>query len=160
LTIALFIFAAIAGLAGVVAIAIVLNRELAASAIDQDALRALGTTRGQRTGMSGARVLVVAVGGALIAIAGAIAASPLMPFGVARRADPDPGLHADWIVLALGAVVVVAVVAAIAIASAARATRVAVRDRPSAVGTRVANTVAGIGLSPAAETGLRMATEP
>ena len=158
----LLIFAIVAGVAGVVAIAIVLSRELSSSQLDQPALLALGTTRLQRTVMSGARVIVIAIGGALLAVAGAIAASPLLPFGVARRADPDPGLHADWQVLALGALAVVAGVLVIAAVAALRSTRIASRDRrvkPAFV-TRVVGALSGTGLSPAATTGLRMATEP
>ena len=45
LTDVLLIFAIVAGVAGVVAIAIVLNRELASTQLDQPALLALGTTR-------------------------------------------------------------------------------------------------------------------
>ena len=74
---------------------------------------------------------MIAVGGALLAVGGAIAASPLLPFGVARRADPDPGLHADWSVLAPGALAVVAVVLAIAVVAALRSTRIAAPDRAS-----------------------------
>ena len=163
LTDALLIFATVAGLAGVVAIAIVLNRELASTQLDQPALLALGTTRVQRTGMSGARVFVIAIGGALLAVGGAIAASPLLPFGVARRADPDPGLHADWPVLALGALGVVAAVLAIAVVAALRSTRIARRDERvgrSTLRARVAGALTGTGLSPAATMGFRMATEP
>ena len=129
LTDVLLIFATVAGLAGVVAIAIVLNRELASTQLDQPALLALGTTRPQRTAMSGARGVVIAIGGALLAVTGAVAASPLLPFGVARRADPDPGLHADWTVLSLGALAVVAGVLVITIVAALRSTRIAARRR-------------------------------
>jgi hypothetical protein len=163
LTDALLIFAAVAALAGVVAIAIVLTREIASSRLDQPALLALGTTRLQRVGMSGARALVVAIGGALFAIVGAIAASPLLPFGVARRADPDPGLHADWQVLAFGAGVVIAAVLVIAGVAAFRSTKIAApndRVRRPTIGNRVAGALTGSGLSPAATTGLRMATDP
>jgi hypothetical protein len=162
LTDVLLIFAIVAGLAGVVAIAIVLNRELASTQLDQPALLALGSTRLQRAGMSGARVTVIAIGGALLAAVGAIAASPLLPFGVARRADPDPGVHADWQVLALGALAVVAVVLVIAVVVAFRSTRIATRDHrvKPGFGTRIVGALGGSALSPAATTGLHMATEP
>jgi ABC-type antimicrobial peptide transport system permease subunit len=163
ITDALLIFAAVAALAGVVAIAIVLNREVASTKLDQPVLLALGTTRLQRTSMSGGRALVIAIGGAVIAVGGAIAASPLLPFGVARRADPDPGVHADWRVLAPGVLGVVAVVFAIAAVAALRSTRIAVRRRSAArpaLGSRVAGALTGSGLSPAASMGLHMATDP
>ena len=50
--------------------------------------------------------------GAVLAIALAVAVSPLMPIGAARLAEPDPGVSADWLVLALGAVAIVRVVVA------------------------------------------------
>jgi hypothetical protein len=113
--------------------------------------------------MSGARVLVIAVVGTILAVLGAIAASPHLPFGVARRADPDPGLHADWFVLGLGALGLVVIVLAIASVEALHSTRLARRaDRDQRVtfGSRMSASVGGAGLSPAATAGLRMAAEP
>jgi hypothetical protein len=158
----LLIFAAIAAIAGIVAIAIVLSRELAITSGEQSALRSLGSTRNQRAAMSGARIIVIAAGGALLGIAGAIAASPLLPFGVARQADPDPGLHADWLVLGPGAIGVLIVAVAIGCVAAARSARVAAAGhapRRQSFWSRVA-AGAGSGLSPAAATGVHMATEP
>ena len=89
-------------LAGVVAIGIVLTREISAIPVDQETLRSLGVTRSQRVLMSGPQVLLIAAGGGLLAVLGAVAASPLLPVGVARRADPDPGFHVDWLVRGAG----------------------------------------------------------
>jgi len=163
LTDVLLLFAAIAAIAGTVAIAIVLSRELASTRMNQETLAALGISRVQRATMSGARVLVIAVGGAVLAVVGAIAASPHLPFGVARRADPDPGLHADWFVLGLGTIALVAIVLLIASVEALHSTRLArraVRDQRVTFGARMSATVGGAGLSPAATAGLRMAAEP
>ena len=123
LTLALWVFAGVAALAGVVVIGIVLTRETTPIPVDQDTLRSLGVTRSQRVLMSGPQALVVAAGGGLLAVVGAVAASPLFPLGVARRADPDPGLHLDWVVLALGVLAVVAMVLFIALYAALRNTR-------------------------------------
>ena len=57
----------------------------------------------------------VAVGAGVVAAAASIAASPLMPLGLARRAEPDPGVSLDGIVLALGCVGVTVIVAALAV---------------------------------------------
>ena len=38
----------------------------------------------------------------------------MFPFGIARRADPDAGLHADWVVLGLGVLGVVVLVGLVA----------------------------------------------
>ena len=122
LTIALWILAGVALVAGVVAIAIVLTREVSVTGLEQPTLRALGLTRRERIAALGPRVMLVGGGGAFIAVAAAIGASPLFPIGVARRADPDPGLHADWLVLALGFVGVLLVVATVATLAAVRIT--------------------------------------
>ena len=90
LTVALWVFAGVAALAGLVAITIVLSREISLTAIDQTTQSALGLTRPQRIAVSGFLAVPMALGGALFAVVGAAAASPLFPIGVARRAEPDP----------------------------------------------------------------------
>jgi len=78
-------------------------RQLAASAQDTPALAALGMTRMQLTAAGLICVGVAGAAGAVAAAALAVAASPLMPIGTARLAEPDPGFSADWAVLAAGA---------------------------------------------------------
>ena len=163
LTVALWIFGGVAALAGVVAIGIVLSREIWLVSVDHSTLRALGLTRRQRVVMNGAPALVVAGAGAVLAVLGALGASPLFPIGLARQADPDPGFHVDWFVVALGVVAVAAVVLAIgflaALRSAARWSREldpGARRRPS----RLVEVAARAGLAPTATNGLRMAIEP
>jgi ABC-type lipoprotein release transport system permease subunit len=163
LTVALYVFAAVAGIAGLVAIAIVLNREVSISAADEPTLQALGTSRRQRVAINATRPLVIAGVGALLAVGVAIAASPLLPFGVARKADPDPGLHADWIVLGIGLAAVFLVVVLLAWIAARRSDRLASRAHRAGrarVGTRVADAANAAGLAPPAAAGLRMAVEP
>ena len=162
LTLALWIFAGVAALAGVVAVGIVLTREISLVSVDQATLRALGVTRSQRVLATGPRALLIAAGGTLVALLGAVAASPLLPIGVARRADPDVGLHFDWVVLGLGIAAVVAVVVTIAFLAALRSTR---RSTLDASGARrrtssIIETAARAGLGPTATSGLRMALEP
>ena len=123
LTVALWVFAGVAALAGFVAITIVLSREISLTAIDQTTQSALGLTRPQRIAVGGFQALPVALGGAVLAVVGAAAASPLFPIGVARRAEPDPGLRIDGTVLALGMVAVGAGVLLIAFLAALRTTR-------------------------------------
>jgi hypothetical protein len=160
LALALWIFAAATAFGGVVAIAIVLSRELDELRDQQDVLTALGLTRTQRMAVCGAPAAPVAIGGGLLAVFGAIAASPLFPFGVARRADPDVGIHVDLIVTVLGVVAVVGVVMVVAIVAAVRATRRtsadAARSRPSGRST-VAQLAAERGLAPPVVNGVRMA---
>lgn len=161
LTIALWIFAAVALLAGAVAIGIVLTREVSHSGFEQPTLRALGFTRFQRIAINGPRVAIVAAGGALVAAIGAVAASPLLPFGVARRADPDVGLHADWLVLGLGVIGVIAIVTAIAAIAAVRTTWRSSDSGARARGrvSTVVDLAANAGFPPTATSGFRMALE-
>lgn len=163
LTLTLWVCAGVVGLAGVVAIGIVLTREIALLSVDQETLRSLGVTRAQRLLVSGPPALLIAAGGGALAVLGAVAASPLLPVGVARRADPDLGFHADWVVLTVGVVSIGLVVLVLAFLAAFRSTRHSAveatsrtRQRPS----EVVEMAARMGLAPTATNGLRMALEP
>ena len=163
LALALWIGAGVAVLAGVVTIGIVLTREVSLVSVDLETLHELGCDRRQLVTISAVPGLVVAAGGALLAGVLAVAASPLFPFGVARRADPTVGLHADWTVLLLGIVGVVLVVLVTAFVVARRATRWsagrASESRPMRT-SLVADRVAAAGLAPPVASGVRMALEP
>jgi ABC-type lipoprotein release transport system permease subunit len=162
LTQALWIFAGVAALAGLVAIGIVLTRDIAQSAGDQSTLRALGVTRRQLVLVIGVGALIVAGAAALLAVVGALAASPLFPVGLARRADPDVGLHADWVVLLLGLGLVAFVVLANALLAALRATRTPSPGRargPERRTSPIVEAAAQAGLRPTATNGLRMALQ-
>jgi hypothetical protein len=155
------IFAAVAAVAGFAAVAIVLNRELRSASAAQPTLLALGLTRRKRFAAAMVRVGIVALAGTVVAVVGALLLSPLFPFGVARRADPDPGLHADWLILAAGGLVVLIGIAALGALAAWRVTASerAPRGarRPNFI-TRTA-TVGGSSSLPVS-VGLRMATDP
>ena len=137
LTDVLLIFAAVAGLAGVVAIAIVLNRELASSQLDQPALLALGTTRLQRTGNERCASVRdrdrrrVARGRRRDRRVAAPAVRCRAPRRSRSRACTPTGECSS-----LGALAVVAVVLAIAVVAALRSTRIAAR-RPRTRRARV-----------------------
>ncbi len=161
-TLALWMVAAVVAAAGAVAFGVVLRREIALICAEDSTLRALGTTRLQRIAASGPFALLVAGGSAIVAALTAVAASPLFPIGVARRAEPHVGVHADWVVLGLGAAVVLAVVCGIALlgawlatSSASRASSARVRrSTPGLVGAAT-----GAGMPPTATNGLRMALD-
>ena len=145
--------------AGLVAVAIVVSREISGLADDLDRMRELGCTRAQRIRMGTASALVAALGGAVVAVAGAAALSPLFPLGVARRADPDVGAHVDWVVVAAGFAATVVAVAVIPFTAAVRATRPG-RDRVTAYRTStIAARAAAAGASPPLSHGLRLALE-
>ena len=97
----------------------------------------------------------------MLAVAGAVLLSPLFPIAVARRADPSIGIHADWLVLGLGAVTIAVVVLVIAFVAAYRATAPAAsRRRDLARKSSVAERAAHVGLPPTITNGLRMTFEP
>jgi putative ABC transport system permease protein len=101
--VALAAFAALAGLIALAVLSQLLSRQLALDAAELPVLRALGATRGALVALSLARLAAVTVGGALIAVGVAVAASPLMPIGPARAAEPVPGVEVNLAFLAAGA---------------------------------------------------------
>ena len=159
---ALAIFAALVALVGMAVTGQLLARQLALDAADFPVLRALGQTRRGLAAEALIRLALVTVAGGVIAVAVAVAASPLLPFGAARLAEPHPGLNADLPVLAAGfAAVALAPLIALAPAawrvaaprlSAGVAGEQATRRRPSVVGAALA------GAGPATRAiGVRMA---
>jgi len=101
--VALTLFALVLIVTAFLIVGQVAARLLAASAADNPTLAALGMTRGQIMGSGLLEVGVAAAAGAVAAAAVAVAASPLMPIGTARPAEPAPGISADMTVLAIGA---------------------------------------------------------
>ena len=114
---------------GLLAVAQALGR-LSAGAADSGelaTLHALGMTRRQLLGLELTRAGVLAVPGVLLAVALAIALSPLTPVGdVARLAEPHPGIRIDWTVLAPGAAVTLLLAVAAGLPGAIAAVRMAV----------------------------------
>ena len=105
--IALGLFALVVGLTGLVLIAQAILRQLRASRIDLITLRALGLTGRQLWSISLMQVALVAVAGAVLAVVLSVLASPIMPLGAARVAEPSPGIDVDVAVLGLGLVAIV-----------------------------------------------------
>src|SRR4029078_7480798 len=91
-----------------------LSRETFLDASDTDALRALGTTRTQLFATAMLRAGLIALAGAWFGVVFAVLASPLTRSGVARPAEPDPGLDIAWGVLGAGYLVMVASVLVLA----------------------------------------------
>jgi hypothetical protein len=150
-------FAAVAGLAGLVLVGQALARQAAADAADDPVLDALGMTRGQRVAAATMRAAVPAVGGAALAVLGAVALSPLLPVGVARRAEVDPGVDVDATVLSLGALAVVALVCGWAAVAAGRAAAGARQEGGPVRPSLLARVAAGSRLPVAGWAGLTMA---
>ncbi|HYB17440.1 MAG TPA: FtsX-like permease family protein, partial [Streptosporangiaceae bacterium] len=163
--VALAVFAVLAGLIGLAVIGQLLARQLVLDSTEFPILRALGMTRGSLAALSLARLAVVTVAGAVIAVGVAIAASPLMPIGPARLAEPQPGVEVNLAVLGAGllaiAVLPLALLARAAWRAAGRAqgplgvAEPAEPARPSRLGSALgrAGSVPG-------SLGVRMAFEP
>lgn len=166
IAIGLVLFGACAALAALVASTQAVNRRLAALGADQTALQSMGFTRAQRA--SGLMLLAAPIiaAGAIAAVGVAILGSLFMPMGVARRAEPTPGVDIDVAVLGLGVLVVVlllgvgALVSALRLTSphaAARADHGAGAPLRQSMGAAVATKA---GWSPPAVLGISMALEP
>jgi hypothetical protein len=165
-TAALLAFAALSALAASLLIGQTLGRQVVLESAEYPTLRALGMTRRQLVGVALVRTAVIGAAGAGLAVATALALSRLTPIGVARRAELDPGVAADWPVLAAGGLAILALIlvgAALPAWRAARARGDAIGVVDSAAGgrpSRMAGALAAAGIRPAAVTGVRMALEP
>jgi hypothetical protein len=159
---ALTVFAIVVALTGLLVVGQAVARQTFLDSVDHPVLRALGFRRGQLVLASMARALVVAVGAAVVAVAGALLLSPFTPIGVARAAEPDPGFAADGTVLPLGALAVIASVLLLTGASAWWYTRPAryAADGLDARPSRLASWLRTSGGPVVAGTGVRMALEP
>jgi FtsX-like permease family len=156
---ALAIFGAIAGLAMLVLVGQGLARLISRAAGDISVMRGLGATRAQvvlTTGLPGCSALT---GSVILAVAGAIALSPLAPVGPIRQFDPDRGLQADAFVLGGGAAVLIVLLLAMLALIATRAARHP-GDRPATRASDVARVASAAGLPASAVVGSRNALEP
>lgn len=153
------LFAVIAGFVALCAVGLVVARQIYLVAGEYPALRAIGATRGQLVLAALAQTAVIAVPGAVLAVATAIALSPLSPIGSARRAEPDPGVTLDWTVLGVGLLAVVAAVLLVALIASRRlsaTTRSTPVRRPSWLGRQAAR----LGAAPSVTVGVGYAVDP
>jgi ABC-type antimicrobial peptide transport system permease subunit len=123
--IALAAFAALAGLIALAVIGQLLSRQLALDSAEFPVLRALGATRASLVTLSLARLAVVTLAGGVLAVAVAIAASPLMPIGPARLAEPHPGVEVNLAILGAGFAAIALLPLALLAGAAWRAARAA-----------------------------------
>ena len=157
--VALSVFGAIAALAILVLVGQGLAQMTTRSAPDTAVLRVLGATRGQAALAAALPGLIAVLGGVALAVAGAIAVSPLAPVGPVRRFDPDRGIAADGLVLGTGAAILGLTLLVLLAVLAVRS----VRQRESGAGvgsSAMARAAAAAGLPAAAVVGTRNAFEP
>jgi FtsX-like permease family len=151
---------ALAALAGLIVLAGQgLAQLVARSAPDVTTIRALGATRFQATLTAAGTGLAPVLGGTVLALAGALALSPLAPVGPVARFDPARGFRADWPVLGPGALLLAVLLLIMLAAVAAR--RVRPRPyRPPVSSRTIAGLAAQAGLPAVAVVGTRNAVEP
>ena len=158
--VALAVFGALAALAMLVLAGQGLAQLLGRSAQDMSAVRALGASRTQAALAASLPGGVAILGGTILAVAGAIAVSPLAPVGPVRRYDPAQGIRLDGLVLGGGSVLLaVALLGLLAVMAWRRAAQPAAdpgRARPSAT----AQAAARAGLPVTAVVATRNAVEP
>jgi ABC-type lipoprotein release transport system permease subunit len=164
-SIALWLFGILAALAGGLIFAQSVTRQTVLGGTDNPTLRALGMTPSQLIGVAMVRALLVGLGGALVAIVFAVALSPLTPLGLARLVEPSPGISFDWLILGLGASILVVLVPLLAAFPSWRSARTRADALGTATPTRVkpsvvADALAGAGFPPTVVTGVRLALEP
>jgi MacB-like periplasmic core domain/FtsX-like permease family len=155
---------ALAVLGGLAALALlVLAGQAMAQLLDRSTpdlagLRAMGASRAQAALACGLAGAVAVLGGTALAVAGAVAVSPLAPVGAVREFDPARGVQADPLVLAGGGCVLAAALLAVLWALAWRSVR-PLGDIPAARASSVATAAAAAGLPVSAVVGTREALE-
>ncbi len=87
------VFAGLAGLAAIVFTGQAVARQSRREWLDRSALRALGLSNRQAGAAAAIRGGIIGGLAAVVAVATAVALSPLGSFGVARNAEVDPGVH-------------------------------------------------------------------
>lgn len=154
LTASLVIFAVALALGSVLVVGQALARHTELPAAEVSALVAVGMDRSQLRRLTLVRGALIGALGAVGAVLVAVALSPRFPMGLARLADPDPGIRVDALVYSVGALGIVAVTLTVLIPSTLR------RTGPEATTGRpglVERTVSAMGLGVAPATGIRFA---
>ena len=157
----------LAGLLAVVSLLVLgqlLARLVFLESAEYGSLRALGMSRRVLLGAGLGRAAAIGAAGAAAAALLAVAISPLFPVGLARIAEPYPGIHADGTVLGLGALATVLVTVACAAWPAWRAASGPAWARPgprTAVrGARLAARATAVTRPVAPVIGIRLALQP
>lgn len=164
--ISLWVLAGLGALVALLVLAQALARQTQVESVEYPTLRALGMSRRQLFSLPLIRAAAIGALGALMAAGGAFALSPLTPIGtLSRKAEPDPGLSFDLLVMGSGIVAIFLLLLAVTTIPAWRASRAVEpladavnHDRP--IKPSVADRLARAGLTPAAVAGVRLALEP
>ncbi len=152
-------FAMIAGAAAAITIGQSINRHVGSVRSDADTLGNLGLTRADRCVALVACTVPVALGGAAIAAVVSWLASPIVPIGLARRADPEDGPFVDWAALLTGTIVIIVVVVGAATITASWMTRSRPSVRAEPAPSSVAESISRVGGGPVLTNGVRLALD-
>lgn len=159
--VALWLLAAFVAITTIAVFTQLLARELRLGAKDHPPLRAIGMARGDLFAVSMLRSVVIAVLSAAISVGVAYALSPLTPVGLARIAEPDPGLSFAPRILGVGAAATIFAICGAGAIVAWTTTRWASRartgpsDRPAPLSERLARAPIGLAI----RSGLSMALD-
>ncbi len=121
--VALLLFGALAVLVTLLLAGQALARQVLLEEADLAVLAGLGMSRAQTVALVVLRAVTAGAAGGALAVAVAVAASPLMPAGLARQAEISPGISVDAVVLTAGFFAIVVLVAAAAALPAWRVSR-------------------------------------
>jgi FtsX-like permease family len=154
---ALLIAAGVLAVVSILVLGQTMARFLSARRADEPILEALGLTTRQRWRAALVVLAPVVILGCLAAIPVAFGLSWIFPFGIARRADPDPGFHVDWIAVLSGVAATLLLTLGVAALVAKQWTRrsQAERDTTGLIGSKLSE----LGVRPVATTGIRFALE-
>lgn len=154
----LLAFGGLVAAGGLVLVVQAIRRQLEADRTVQRSLWALGMTGRRAVGLAATKAGFIGVACAAVALGFAVALSPLMPVGHARRAEIDRGVSLDGPVLAIGAALVVLVVALVGVTVSMREAAAIRRGRAARVPqVAVADRAARAGFSPPIVAGIRAA---
>jgi len=154
---ALVLFAALAGMIGLLVIGQALSRDILLAAADNPTRNAMGADRKQLFLLSLLSGAVVAVAGALVAVWVAVALSPLFPLDPVRVAEPDRGVSVDAAALGAGAILIVVLVIARAALSAWVASWAPTREKSARAARRTDRAIDS--LPPSVAVGVRFAVD-
>jgi hypothetical protein len=137
---AMLALAAAIAIAGTVIGGLIVARTVSRAAEDTANLPAIGMTAAERARAITAALTPGAVAAGVVTFAVAVASSAFVPFGLAGRAEPDPGVRLDPLAHTVGPAAATVVVLGIIAAVAARAVRhpTSAHPRPSALVARLA----------------------
>ncbi len=163
--VALLVLGVLGGLTVLLVCGQLLVRQTRLESTDHPALSAIGMTGAQLWLLGLGRAAVIGAGGALVAAAVAVGASPLFPVGLARTAEPTPGPTTDVVTIGVGMVIVlVGLVVVVGLASWRPSHRAGSRPSVGAAGSRRPSTLpdllARMGSAPTLTAGVRMSLDP